>query len=136
MTARFRVWDGEHMWMPSEANDDVARFGLERDGTLYFERDGELVETADGYEVLHYTGLNDSEGTPIYEGDILEDVRHGTVDGTVKIRMVAEWNNEVSAYTLNGTDSVTPLGMELGDWLVIGNRFEDAELLKEPLEAR
>jgi len=71
MINRFRVWDGAHMWVPSEANDDVARFGLERDGTLYFERDGELIETTDGYEVLHYTGLDDSEGTPIYESDIL-----------------------------------------------------------------
>jgi hypothetical protein len=109
------------MWVPSEANDDVARFGLERDGTLYFERDGELIETTDGYEVLHYTGLDDSEGTPIYESDILD---HGGAVATV------EW--AVDGWKWDGKNLWLASGEAGG--MVIGNRYEHPELLESVAE--
>jgi len=111
--------------MPSESNDDVARFGLERDGTLYFERDGELVETTGGYEVLHYTGLDDSEGTPIYEGDILE---YWTEN-----KGIVSWNEYHMAFELGGVHfDAAPPAMRHGR---IRTCYEDPELLESVTEA-
>ncbi len=78
----------------------------------------------DEYVVQQYTGLNDYENNNIYEGDI---VRY-ELDGTVYTQTVG-WGN-------NGWEMIdtrlysTPLITNLPNFEVIGNIFENSELLK------
>ena len=78
----------------------------------------------DEYVVQQWTGLNDYENNNIYEGDI---VRY-ELDGTVYTQTVG-WGN-------NGWEMIdtrlysTPLITNLPNFEVIGNVFENSELLK------
>lgn len=78
-----------------------------------------LVEEHD-YELLYYIGLEDSQGTPIYTGDILEVECDLTVvgEGIIKERIV-----------IDGTiDSLTHLDehMILGaSYVIVSNIYED-----------
>jgi uncharacterized phage protein (TIGR01671 family) len=78
----------------------------------------------DEYVVQQWTGLNDYENNNIYEGDI---VRY-ELDGTVYTQTVG-WGN-------NGWEMIdtrlysTPLITNLPNFEIIGNIFENSELLK------
>jgi uncharacterized phage protein (TIGR01671 family) len=78
--------------------------------------------------VQQWTGLNDYENNNIYEGDI---VRY-ELDGTVYTQTVG-WGN-------NGWEMIdtrlysTPLITNLPNFEVIGNIFENSELLNNELE--
>lgn len=63
MTKRFRVWDGEEIHEPPHG------FLLGAEGMVYrcSSQVGSSERAVVG-EPMFYTGLNDSEGTPIYEG--------------------------------------------------------------------
>ena len=79
--------------------------------------------------VQQFTGLKDSKRIDVYEGDI---VRY-ELDGTVYIQNV-EWGN-------NGWEMIdtrlysTPLIVNLPNFEVIGNIFENSELLNKNDEA-
>jgi uncharacterized phage protein (TIGR01671 family) len=78
----------------------------------------------DGFEVMQYTGLKDKNGREIYEGDIIR------------------WHERVTAdYQITFTDGVFCLDgigiqnlyhhrEELGKWEVVGNIYENPELLE------
>jgi uncharacterized phage protein (TIGR01671 family) len=82
----------------------------------------------DEYVVQQWTGLKDSKSVDIYEGDI---VRY-ELDGTVYTQTVG-WGN-------NGWEMIdtrlysTPLITNLPNFEVIGNIFENSELLNNELE--
>jgi uncharacterized phage protein (TIGR01671 family) len=128
---KFRVWYGEMDYI---------------DDFYYFEEQG-ICEIVDGIgygnhficNVMQYTGLIDKNGKEIYEGDIIKDA--GTVTGEVY------WNKDHAGFFVkltipNVQESMksfmnlhypildTPIIYVLKNFYVIGNKYENPEIIK------
>lgn len=82
----------------------------------------------EGY-LMQYTGIKDSEGIDIYEGDILSEwrVSHSFPEGRA-IQRIVEWREDM---TLGDSYGETAVGFNMfGEQLkVIGNIHQNPELL-------
>jgi uncharacterized phage protein (TIGR01671 family) len=122
---KFRVWDRttNKMVIP-------ARLFTSMDGTIWSADLGNrytnaVVEPGLTGILMQYTGLKDKNGKEIYEGDILEYEKlsfrdDGHERGFVEYNEYAEWS--VNNWLLNRIYRRAE---------VIGNRFENPELLEE-----
>jgi uncharacterized phage protein (TIGR01671 family) len=105
-------------------NDDIIRRGLLRDGIR-------------GVELMQFTGLKDKNGEECFEGDIVKRLDHN-YKGKLK-----QWINEIryideeGAFCFYHEDSVgrgwshMHAGHSVYWWEVIGNIYENPELLKQ-----
>lgn len=115
---KFKIWDMDRKVMLS------SQYVIFYDGDFYenfrdFE-DGILIENI---AVMQSTGLKDKNGVEIYEGDIVRYFRNELAvivyrDGGVGIRSLS-WGD------------CEPLQRRLGEIEVIGNIYENQELLEE-----
>ena len=120
---RFRVWDDEQMHYP---HDNTGDFGLHQDGSLRDLAGGvNLLINQPRFQALASTGLVDSEGTEIYEGDVVEA-------GTT--RFVVRWDNANACF--EGTNDIGQLNDHFArlSCRVIGNVYEHPQLMED--EAR
>jgi uncharacterized phage protein (TIGR01671 family) len=77
--------------------------------------------------LMQYTGLKDKSGKEIYDGDIFKDM-----DGSLA---VVEWDNSMFLATrADGTKSGWPLFVFSKYLEVVGNIYENPELLKDTHE--
>lgn len=112
---KFRAWDGEKMISPDS---------IDRNGVAHW-KENSIPETSK--TLMQYTGLKDSKGTEIYEGDILTGgfeikwCNHG-YDDTLAFHPIDKNDNHVNYYYG---------GWDAEDFEVIGNIHENPELLKE-----
>ena len=93
-----------------------------------------FMEDTGGFVVIpetvgQYTGLKDKNGIEIYEGDIVENTTQTVYLGD-KFEVV--WNKNYAGYQLmsNGFTSNIPLIQNFMSYKVIGNIYENPELLK------
>lgn len=129
---KFRVWDKRcKCYLPTKSyhifwlDDDVFRVCI-HEPSIDMPRDSVVLQ--------QYTGLKDKSGVEIYEGDILAE-KHDGSDSEANIGVVFF---SAGCFMINGggtfydhTYSLTPNILE--DYIVIGNKFQNPELLKNEL---
>ena len=115
---KFRAWDTESkvMWDWDEMQEWWEDVGY-HDNML----------RGNHYVPMQYTGLKDSEGTEIYEGDILESVAFGSEE----IGKIV-YSEDDAMFELDIDGVVLKFSNESSKWwTVIGNICENPELLGE-----
>lgn len=125
---KFRGWDGEakRMWSWDELRNTHPL------GCLYSHRDG-------SWEVMQFTGIVDSKGIDVYEGDIVQYEVQSFVellDGkpTHKVTSVICWYQSELCWALRSPETdryITNLTFsgDNGKFEVIGNIHQHADLL-------
>lgn len=125
---KFRVWDIEEKYfLPSYANrGECFYFNQKFDGLHWFIQ-CERLEFPKRFNVTQFTGLKDKNGREIYGGDIIEYTQClfniSPAKFPTKIKEI-KWNNNRAAWTIYETEAGE------GDFEVIGNIFENPNLLK------
>lgn len=117
---KFRAWDEENgCWV---SIDSVA---LCDDGSVAYllSADGEPPYLEEDVEIMQYTGLDDVNGKPIYEGDIVKAYR------TCKNDLIT-FDNGSFGIALDDLHSFESFTDFYGKCEVIGNKFQNPELLE------
>lgn len=78
--------------------------------------------------LMQYTGLDDANGTPIYEGDIVECEHYRTCE---PLKLVVEWEESELSFVFTEPHDYCLSCDEIFHIMVVGNIYENPELLKE-----
>lgn len=134
---KFRVWNHKTKEMYYEdIIEDLDTIGkitvCQSYGTLfcYYTDDfGDIHEL----KILQYTGLKDKNGQEIYEGDIVKawyGVPYDYLSGNGIEKGEVIWNSGFACFSVK-TDEIQPTFSCFNDFEVIGNIYENSELLEE-----
>ena len=128
---KFRVWDklAERMIYPH--NDNQQHFIIDLNGQFHNLQNG---SGGDDYVIQQYTGLNDINDVPIYEGDIL--INHYDVGNNIIGQVLYE--SDHGGYIFKWKRIRKGRGQDYKNLncdvafesVIVGNIFEHAELLK------
>lgn len=126
----FRAWDEEHHKMlTSKRNGDTHAISF--DGTLcegYTDGDMIQIDFNKGFILMQSTGLADKNGKEIFEGDIVEfgcdSWTHSEVGSIV-------WDECEAGFKIDKDPEFPLLWGNLGDVEIIGNIYENPELLEK-----
>jgi len=122
---QFRAWDKDNNdWFDHYTGE----LYIELNGNINFGWNGELMDDCtDRIILMQYTGLKDKNGVEIFEGDVLFHPLQG------KRKVYYPYSERVASYGLQDIDN--GFGSTLQDshavWEVIGNVYEDKDLLEE-----
>ena len=137
---RFRAWDlkRKEIFFPSSVSW--------KDGIMWAANvfgDNRYETAIDKSELMQYTGLKDKNGKEIYEGDIVrynelilsENDKQKDIQGadSVEIDGIGHvyWDDEGADFSIELEKTVRGFGSRGSQEIeVIGNRFENPELLK------
>jgi len=143
MILKFRAWDKhkKKMTYPDREDEDALYITLYLDGSIDTAQYGDFIK---GFEypkksdiaILQFTGLQDSAGIDIYEGDIVN------LDGTVFMVCFGEFDNGEDyednlagigwylKYTKrDGNEDIWDILFLKDGSRIVGNKFENPELL-------
>ncbi|MDU4427641.1 YopX family protein [Clostridium sp.] len=122
---KFRGWDSVN-----EVMLQVESINFREGYVSLNEGDNSLTDTLEMIELMQYTGLNDKDGKEIWEGDILERYGYWSIrieydKGCLMVRDLDEvrYNNLILNVPICNFESIN-------DWKVIGNIYENPELLE------
>jgi len=123
---KLRVWDTKKRLMV-DGFDESLYLSLNH-GLLFINTVGEPIDVEkERYVIQQYTGLKDTKGKEIYEGDIVQNMIIGPVEyflGEFSIGGVTPLKD----FLIIPRDENQPLDLDLE---IIGNIFENPELLKQ-----
>ena len=126
---KFRVWDklAERMIYPH--NDNQQHFIIDLNGRFHNLQNG---SGGDDYVIQQYTGLNDNNDDPIYEGDILKN--HYDVGNNIigQVLYESDHGGYIFQWKRRGQDyKITNLNCDVAfESVIVGNIFEHENLLK------
>ncbi|OHW63098.1 YopX protein [Andreesenia angusta] len=127
---KFRAWDEQNKKM---------RYGDPRDDEFYFENDGCAMQYSiwmssnsdTNPPIMQYTGLLDKNGVRIFEGDVLlERYKEPDYDGREGILAEVVFHKGAFMIKEPGEDPEYTLGETYEDFEVVGNVFENKEMLE------
>ena len=124
---KFRLWDKIRKEMRKGCHNILID---SLDGKPYWQYGYDEAMPMVNYEVMQFTGLLDKNGKEIYEGDI---VRPTTMnDGNLNLWKMVNGQAERRLIEIKWDEKFAQFEIQLptGDLEVIGNRFENPELLK------
>ena len=124
---KFRAWDETNKVM--EYNVNINQGKAVKQGYQWFNTENTVHDS----ELMQYTGLTDKNGHEIYEGDILSDSKGGNLKYVVVYEAPSfsrRWLNERVA-SIRGRETEPLAWNTYITHAVIGNTFENPELIKE-----
>ena len=138
---RFRIWDKNLARYVGRGDGFRLALGLNgechENRYWYDDADGSVdddcwTETRRDVEVEQWTGITDSAGQDIYDGDVVDGTIHGTLEEPdEKSRIVVRWSDDRLRW--EAWDPFNNYAYELGDYspldYVVGNRREHGHLL-------
>ena len=125
---KFRVWDklAERMIYPH--NDNQQHFIIDLNGQFHNLQNG---SGGDDYVIQQYTGLNDNNDDPIYEGDILKN--HYDVGNNIigQVLYESDHGGYIFQWKRKGRgQDYKNLNCDVAfESVIVGNIFENSELL-------
>jgi uncharacterized phage protein (TIGR01671 family) len=125
---KFRAWDvARQEWLLGYEYPSLGGFSMFGEVMMMGEYaallSGYFPENLDDIALMQYTGLKDSKGVEIYEGDIVEYLYR---DGYIKKYIEVKWRNMRQYTGFNITNT------RRAELKVIGNIYENPELLTAP----
>ena len=129
---KFRAWD-------TQAEEIL--YGVEHTYDGYkvpMPSFGALLDCPDFYVVMQYTGLKDKNGKEIYEGDIVKFYPQSPRSEELPNPRYGEMGEvffDIGSFAVRPIDGkregIQFFLDELGEWVVVGNIYENKELLDE-----
>lgn len=117
---KFRAWNGERLRA-------VWTIGW-IDGEMDLITTPKFSEPAEDCVLMQYTGLKDKNGKEIYEGDILKSVAYAI---NKEVTGIVKYNNDLAHFYLEVDSNKRIVFLGLINTEVIGNIYENPELLNE-----
>lgn len=131
---KFRAWIKSPYDTMVQA-EDILNFGLDCGKIIYAESEEHDMDKGT-FELMQYTGLKDSYGVEIYEGDIL------AFEDEKEFKWLVKYDYD--SFIAKGGEHNQEEGLiEFYDWnrdrldvVVLGNIYENPKLLKEDTDER
>lgn len=121
---RYRAWDKTHKklgMIDAHMTDGLFQ------SVKIFDEDGDDWQESENFILMQSTGLKDKNGTEIFEDDVLKNNDYPNQTFICKYSMLQA---SFQAESLNGLLTSSLWKDEERDWQVLGNIYENPELLE------